>query len=73
MKGGKVRDVLQVKGKGSTKDRVIPIKPILAEHFRAWCKTVQGGLVAHSLGMGKKLGGSMSAVAVFRFSASMAG
>jgi integrase len=65
MKGGKVRDVLQVKGKGA-KDRVIPIKPILAEHLRAWRETVQGGLVARSLGMGKKLGGSMSAVAIFQ-------
>jgi integrase len=65
MKGGKVRDVLQVKGKGA-KDRVIPIKPILASHLRAWREAVQGGLVARSLGMGKKLGGSMSAVAIFQ-------
>ena len=65
MKGGKVRDVLQVKGKGA-KDRVIPIKPILAKHLRAWKETVKGGLVARSLGMGKKLGGSMSAVGIFQ-------
>lgn len=64
-KGGKMRDVLQVKGKGA-KDRVIPIKPILAKHLRAWRETVKGGLVARSLGMGKKLGGSMSAVAIFQ-------
>lgn len=64
MKGGKIRDVLQVKGKGA-KDRVIPIKPMLAEHLRAWRETVKGGMVARSLGMGKKLGGSMSAVAIF--------
>lgn len=65
VKGGKMRDVLQVKGKGA-KDRVIPIKPILAEHLRAWRETIKGGLVARSLGMGKKLGGSMSAVAIFQ-------
>ncbi|MEK6753463.1 MAG: site-specific integrase [Chloroflexota bacterium] len=65
MKGGKVRDVLQVKGKGA-KDRVIPIKPILAEHLHAWKETVKGGLVVRSLGMRKKLGGSMSAVAIFQ-------
>jgi site-specific recombinase XerC len=65
MKGGKVRDVLQVKGKGA-KDRVIPIKPMLADRLRAWRETVKGGLVARSLGMGKKLGGSMSAVAIFQ-------
>ncbi len=65
MKGGKIRDVLQVKGKGA-KDRVIPIKPILSEHLRAWRETVQGGLVARSLGMGKKLGKGISAVAIFQ-------
>jgi integrase len=65
MKCGKIRDVLQVKGKGA-KDRVIPIKPILAEHLKEWREIAQGGLVARSLGMGKKLGGSMSAVAIFQ-------
>ena len=65
MKDGKVRDVLQVKGKGA-KDRVIPIKPILADHIRTWQATVKGGLLARSLGMGKKLGESMSAVAIFQ-------
>jgi integrase len=65
MKSGKVRDVLQVKGKGA-KDRVIPITPMLANHLREWRETVKGGLVARSLGMGKKLGGSMSAVAIFQ-------
>jgi integrase len=65
MKYGKVRDVLQIKGKGA-KDRVIPIKPILADHLREWREAVQGGLVARSLGMGKQLGGSMSAVGIFQ-------
>jgi len=65
-KGGKLRDVLQVKGKGA-KDRVIPIKPILAERLREWKEAVKGGgLVARSLGMGKKLGEKMSAVAIFQ-------
>ncbi len=65
VKGSKVRDVLQVKGKGA-KDRVIPIKPIIADHLRAWKVTVKGGLIARSLGMVKKLGGSISAVAIFQ-------
>jgi integrase len=51
-KSGKMRDVLEVKGKGA-KDRVIPIKPILAERLRAWREIVGGGLVARSLGMKK--------------------
>ena len=65
MKGGKFRDVLQVKGKGA-KGRVIPIKSVLARHLGVWKETVKGGLVARSLGMGKKLGGSMSAVGIFQ-------
>jgi integrase len=65
MKAGKVRDVLQVRGKGA-KDRVIPIKPILAQRLREWRETANGGLVVRSLGMGRKLGGSMSAVAIFQ-------
>lgn len=65
MKSGKVRDVLQVKGKGA-KDRVIPITPMLAEHLRTWREKVEDGLIARSLGMGKKLGDSMSAVAIFQ-------
>jgi integrase len=65
LKGGKVRDMLQVKGKGA-KDRVIPVKSMLAKHLRVWKETVNGGLVARSLGMGKKLGGSMSAVGIFQ-------
>ena len=64
-RGGKMRDVLQVKGKGA-KDRVIPIKPILAQHLREWKEAVGGGLVARSLGMGKKLGKSISTVAIFQ-------
>ncbi len=65
MKAGKIRDVLEVKGKGA-KDRVIPISSLLAERLREWGDQVGGGLVARSLGMKKELGKSMSAVAVFQ-------
>jgi integrase len=64
-KNGKMRDVLEVKGKGA-KDRVIPIKPILAERLREWREIVGGGLVARSLGMKKELGESLSAVGAFQ-------
>ena len=64
-KSGKRRDVLQVKGKGA-KDRVIPIKKLLAERLREWKQITGGGFVARSLGMKKKLGHSMSAVAIFQ-------
>lgn len=63
-KSGKMRDVLQVTGKGA-KDRVIPIKPILADRLREWKGITGGGLIARSLGMKKELGESLSAVAVF--------
>lgn len=62
-KGG-MRDVLEITGKGS-KTRVVPIKPLLAEKLREWQGIVGGGLIARSLGRGKTLGGSLSAVAVF--------
>ncbi len=64
-KGGKMRDVLEVKGKGA-KDRVIPISGLLAERLREWRDKVGGGLIGRSLGMKKELGESMSAVAVFQ-------
>jgi len=71
-KNGKMRDVLEVTGKGA-KDRVIPISSLLAGKLREWRDLVGGGLVPHqhgalvarSLGMKKELGESMSAVAVF--------
>ena len=65
MKSGETRYVLQVKGKGA-KDRVIPIKPMLAKRLKEWCDFIGCGPIARSLGMGKKLGGSMSAVAIFQ-------
>lgn len=64
-KRGKLRDVLEVKGKGA-KDRVIPIKKLLADRLRAWKKIAGDGFVARSLGMKKQLGKSMSSVAIFQ-------
>lgn len=64
-KNGKIRDVLQVTGKGA-KDRVIPIKPLLAERLRSWQAETGGGKVARSLGRSKKLGASLSAVGIFQ-------
>jgi integrase len=62
------RYVLEVKGKGA-KDRVIPIKRVLAERIREWRHTMphvgDDGLIVRSLGMAKELGESMSSVAVF--------
>lgn len=63
-RGGGMRDVLEVRGKGA-KDRVIPIKPVLARRLREWKEITGGGLVARSLGRKKELGDSLSAVAVF--------
>ena len=64
-KRGKMRDVLQVKGKGA-KDRVIPIKKLLADRLKEWKQITGGGRVARSLGMGKQLGDSMSGVGIFQ-------
>ena len=64
-KGGKMRDVLQVKGKGA-KSRVIPIKKLLADRLREWKEITGGGYVARSLEMSKQLGESISGVAIFQ-------
>jgi len=64
-KAGKMRDVLEVTGKGA-KDRVIPVSQLLADRLREWREIVGGGLVARSLGMKRELEKSMSAVAVFQ-------
>ena len=64
-KRGKMRDVLEVKGRGA-KDRVIPIKKLLADRLRDWKVIAGDGFVARSLGMKKQLGNSMSAVAIFQ-------
>lgn len=64
-KSGKMRDVLEVVGKGA-KSRVIPISAKLGAHLREWKDITGGGNVARSLGMKKELGESMSAVAIFQ-------
>ena len=61
---GGMRPVLDVKGKGA-KDRVVPIKPILAERIKQWQEIVGDGLIARSLGRTKEIGESISAVGVF--------
>jgi integrase len=63
-KNGKMRDVLEVEGKGA-KDRVIPISHLLAERLLAWRDICGGGQVARSLGRRKELGKSISTVALF--------
>jgi integrase len=64
-KRGKMRDMLEVKGKGA-KDRVIPIKKLLADRLREWKQIAGDGFIARSLGMKKQLGNSMSSVAIFQ-------
>jgi integrase len=64
-KSGRMRDVLEVTGKGN-KTRVIPISQKLGDALRAWREIVGPGRVARSLGMSKQLGSSMSAVAIFQ-------
>lgn len=64
-KSGKLRDVLQVTGKGD-KSRVIPIKPLLAARLRSWQAETGGGRVARSLGRSKTLGESLSGVGIFQ-------
>lgn len=64
-KRGKMRDVLEVMGKGA-KSRVIPISAVLARRLREWKDITGGGFVARSLGMSKTLGKSMSSVSIFK-------
>lgn len=65
VRGGRMRDVLQVQGKGD-KHRVIPISAVLAHGLREWKAIIGGGRVARSLGRKKRLSESMSAVAIFK-------
>ena len=62
------RYVLEVEGKGA-KDRVVPIKVVLADRIQEWRHTMphvgDDRFIVRSLGMPKKLGDSMSAVDVF--------
>lgn len=64
-KGGKMRTVIEVTGKGN-KSRVIPISEKLTDHLQEWKDITGGGYIARSLGMKKELGESMSAVAIFQ-------
>jgi integrase len=64
-KGGKMRDVLEVRGKGA-KVRVIPISQKLGDRIREWKAIAGGGYVARSLSRGGKLGESLSGVAIFQ-------
>jgi len=65
VRGGTFRGVLEVKGKGA-KDRVVPISAALAQRLREWKAITGGGRVARSLGRKKRLGASLSAVAIFK-------
>lgn len=61
---GKLRAVLEVTGKGA-KTRVIPISDKLAARLEEWRSITGGGRIARSIGRGRRLGESLSAVAVF--------
>jgi site-specific recombinase XerD len=66
-RGGKVRNVIEVTGKGN-KTRVIPISALLAERLAAWKIEVNGGKIARSCSKGKtaKIGASLSAIGIFK-------
>lgn len=64
MKNGRMRQVLEVTGKGN-KTRVIPISEKLGKHLQEWHEIVGDGYIVRSLGRKQELGESMSAVAVF--------
>lgn len=62
----KLRTVLAIKGKGA-KGRTVPISVSLANAIDEWAKVVGGkGYVLRSLGMNRRPGDSMSAVAIFQ-------
>lgn len=65
MKSGKMRDVIEVIGKGN-KARVIPLNKTLADKIRAWRGTVGGGKIARSITKGGKVGASLSAIGIFK-------
>jgi len=62
--GGKLRTVLDVKGKGA-KDRVIPVSDELANILSAWRQQVGDGRICRSLKRNGELRQSMSAVGIF--------
>jgi site-specific recombinase XerD len=68
MKRGRMRDVLEVRGKGD-KRRVVPINALLAANVRRWqdiLKAKPGDRIARALGRKKSLAKHMSAVALFQ-------
>lgn len=65
MKSGKIRNVLQVEGKGA-KTRVIPISLTLANKILAWREVVSFGRIARAIGRKKQITPKMSSVAIFR-------
>lgn len=64
MSNNGMRTCLQVHGKGA-KDRVVPIKPVLAKRLQEWRSIVGSGLIARSLGRKVEIGESLSAVGLF--------
>ena len=63
-KNGKTRLVLQIKGKGS-KNRIVPVSTVLANKIQSWCKYIDCGLIARSLGRKCELGTSLSTIGIF--------
>lgn len=67
MKGGKMRDVLEVVGKGN-KARVIPLNKILADKVRTWRGVVGDGFIVRSITKGKAAtaGASLSSIGIYK-------
>lgn len=64
-RGGSMRDILEVTGKGE-KTRVIPISALLARRLKAWAVEVGAGNIVRSVNKGGRIGGALSAVGVFK-------
>ncbi len=62
--GGKMRTVLNVRGKGA-KDRVVPINDKLAAALDEWRIIAGDGYIARSISKGGAIGDSISAVGIF--------
>ena len=66
-RGGKVRNVLEVAGKGN-KTRVIPISTLLAQRLASWKFEIGSGKIARSVTKGKTaaIGESLSTIGIFK-------
>ena len=66
-RGGKIRNVLEVTGKGN-KTRVIPISTLLAQRLASWKFEIGGGKIARSVTKGKTaaIGESLSTIGIFK-------